>query len=376
MILLIACASCALPHAGAQRPRVVPPPGDAPAQPPVPPAPVVIPKAPATPPEEPVDIKPLIAVVEAQNLAIRKRITHRFRDGRWTPHLMAAGAKGMDLLATADHETGSYTRNPDLWTQDLTAQLTGLVIHNSHSVQSYGGVLITPRHLLFCAHAHPHAEGTWPPNPKQPSAVHRFLTNDGRLVEATQLHQAKSHGGGVVEGLESVDLCVALLDRDLEAEGLHVVPVFPAVSNAGHTALMSWARENREPFPFIGASQGVGRRTNSQPPEPIADYPREHGKMIYIKDQLDPSNTRADPGPFAKWNFRVWDGDSGTPSFLLLNERLHLWMILTSAPGGGPRVGSHIDHVNTLIGLADAKAVEAGRLDAPTGHSLRVGSLD
>lgn len=64
--------------AGAQCPRVVPPPGDTPAQPPVPPAPVMIPKAPATPPEEPVDIKPLIAAVEAQNLAIRKRITHRF----------------------------------------------------------------------------------------------------------------------------------------------------------------------------------------------------------------------------------------------------------------------------------------------------------
>jgi hypothetical protein len=192
------------------------------------------------------------------------------------------------------------------------------------------------------------------------------------LVKSTQLHQAKSFHNTEVEGLGKVDLCVALLDRDLEAEGLHVVPIFPPVSPEALRAAMEWAKEADEPFAFIGASQGTGRATQSQPPEPIGEYPREHSRMIYIKDRTDMNNTRPDPSPFANWNYRVWDGDSGTPAFLLLHGKPHLWMILTVAPGSGPIVGTHIDHINTLIEVADQNAMEIGRLTEPTGHRLRV----
>ena len=281
----------------------------------------------------------------------------------------------MNLLSQFDHAQKIYRRNPDLWAQDLVEHLTGVVIYNTFTVESYGGVLITPRHLLFCAHAHPHAQGTWPVNRERAGAVHRFLTSDGRLIESTQLHQAKSFGRARLPDMESVDLCVALLDRDLEAEGLHVIPVFPTVSSAARQAAMDWARDAGEPFAFFGVSQGVGRSTRSQPPEPIGDYPREHARMVYIKDRAATHSATGSRGPFADWGYRVWDGDSGTPTFLLHRGTPHLWMILTTAPGNGPVVGDHIDHLNALIELADANAIEAGRLEEPTNLRLRPASL-
>jgi hypothetical protein len=262
-----------------------------------------------------------------------------------------------------------------LWAQDLIRHLTGVVIYNDMTMESYGGVLITPRHLLFCAHAHPHAHLTWGPNPERPGAVHRFLTTSGKLVESLQLHQAKSVGTSLLPGLTSVDLCVALLDRDLEKEGLKVVPVFPAVSEADVSAAMKWAQREKQPFAFIGMGQGTSRPTQSEPPEPISGYPRKHQRMCYIKDLTDMTNSNKPAGPFAPWNYCVWDGDSGTPTFLLLNGEPHLWTILTTAPGNGPRPGAHIDHINALIAAADENAILLGRLEKPTGLEIRVGQF-
>ena len=366
--------------AGAQRPRVVPPNAESsPLNPPVPvpvPAPVPPPRAVPAREQEPAKDGPaFIAVIKAQNEAILKRLGNRLVNGRLKKEAMPSGAAGMNLFSATNHEEKTYIRNPDLWAQDLVRHLTGVVIYNDFTQESYGGVLITPRHLLFCAHAHPHAHQTWGPNPNRPGAVHRFLTSDGRVVESVQLHQAKSYGVHLLPGLESLDLCVALLDRDMEAEGLKVVPIFPPVSRGAVAAAAEWARTEKQPVAFIGISQGTTRPTQKEPPEPAGDYPRKHERMIYIKDLNDPGPAGGSRGPFAPWNYHVWDGDSGTPAFLLLNGVPHLWMILTMAPGNGPRPGSHIGHIEGLIAAADANAILLERLERPTGLKPRIGNL-
>lgn len=367
----------------AQRPRVVPvPPQSSPQHPTSPPAvpspnqaPPVVSFAEPAEVDETIATPALIAAVKAQNEAIRHRLKHRLVNSAWKPGLAKSGAAGMNLFSVADHQSKSYVRNPDLWAADLVKYLTGVVIYNDFTQESYGGVLITPRHLLFCAHAHPHAHQTWGPDPSRPGATHRFLTKDGRLVESLQLHQAKSSYPNPMPGLGSLDLCVAVLDRDMEAEGLAVVPIFPPVGDASVAAATEWARTSGQPFAFIGIGQGTSRPTNTEPPEPIADYPRRHQRMCYIKDRFDPVNANARPSPFAAWNYAVWDGDSGTPAFLLLDGVPHLWMILTTAPGNGPRPGSFVGHVNALIAAADESAIELGRIEKPTGLRVRVGSF-
>jgi hypothetical protein len=361
-------------QANAQRPRprvVVPPNPDksAPGLPP-PPAPKAIPVPEIKVSET--DGLALIAALKGQNKAIRLRLGNRLVKGKWRKEAMPFGAAGMNLFASYNHERKIYTRNPDLWAQDLVRHLTGVAIYNDFSQESYGGVLITPRHLLFCAHAHPHAHQTWGPDPNRPGAVHRFLTTGGKVVESKQLHQAQSYGPSLLPGLASADLCVALLDRNLETEGLKVVPVFPPVSDADVSAAEKWARTENQPFAFIGISQGTSRPTHAEPPVPITDYPRKHQRMCYIKNLHDSGKS----GHFAPWDYRVWDGDSGTPTFIILKGEPHLWTILTSAPGNGPRVGSYIDHINALISAADENAVLLERLDRPTGLKVRIGKLE
>lgn len=254
------------------RPRVVP--NNPPTQEPPPDKPPAAEK-----PQDETQGQALIAVLKAQNEALTRRLTHRLVNGVLKKEAMPTGAAGMNLYASFDHEAKTYTRNPDLWAQNLVSHLTGVALYNDFAQESYGGVLITPRHLLFCAHAHPHAHQELGPNSNRPSPVHRFLTTDGRLVESTQLHQAQSFGTSLLADLKSVDLCVAVLDRDLEAEGLKVLPVFPNVSDGDVSAAMKWANREDQPFAFIGISQGTTRPTNSEPPEPIANYPRKHQRM-------------------------------------------------------------------------------------------------
>ena len=365
----------------AQRPRVVPPGANRSDStqllPATPPAPKAGPagRAELAKGEQAKGGPALIAALRIHHEAILQRLRHRLVNGKWIKHSMASGAAGMNLFSLCDHDRKSYARNPDLWAQDLVRHLTGVSIYNDFTQESYGGVLITPRHLLFCAHAHPHAHQTWGPNPNRPGATHRFLTSDGRVVESLQLHQAKSLGGSLLPGLESVDLCVALMDRDLEAEGLAVVPIFPPVSDAAVTAALEWSRKEKQPFAFMGISQGTSRPTQIEPPEPVADYPRKHGRMCYLLDRNNLTTPQGTTGPFAPWSYRVWDGDSGSPAFLIFEGVPHLWMILTTAPGNGPRPGSHIAHIEALIAAADENAIQLGRLEQRTGLKPRVGKL-
>ena len=299
MAFLVSPASARTP-----RPRVVPknPPTQEPAPAPVP-TPTPAPTPAPTPDKPPAAEKPqdetqgqaLIAVLKAQNDALTRRLTHRLVNGVMKKEGMPNGAAGMNLYASFDHEAKTYTRNPDLWAQNLVSHLTGVALYNDFAQESYGGVLITPRHLLFCAHAHPHAHQTWGPNPNRPSPVHRFLTTAGRLVESTQLHQAQSFGTSLLPDLESVDLCVAVLDRDLEAEGLKVLPVFPNVSDGDVSAAMKWANQENQPFAFIGVSQGTTRPTNSEPPEPIAKNPGNTSACVISRT----TGTPRTPGPSA-----------------------------------------------------------------------------
>lgn len=363
--------------AQAQRPRVLPPPSSKPVTPGV--------KLPQSakqtivvspqPVASTTDGLALISIFKAQNDAIRSRLSNRIVNGKLKKATIPTGAAGMDLFTTADHEKKKYVRNPNLWAQDLMGKLSGISIYNSFTQESYGGILITPRHLLFCAHAHPYAAQTWGPNLERPGAVHRFLTSSGKLVESLQLHQADRIDAALFPGLGSVDLCVALLDRNMEAEGLKVIPIFPPVSEPDVFATMKWAQKEDQPFAFIGISQGTSRPTAAEPPEPITNYPRKHQRMCYLKDLRDPVKSSSKLGPFAPWNYTIWDGDSGSPTFLLLKGEPQLWMILTAAPGNGPRVGSYIDHVNALISTADENAISLKRLDKPTCLKVRVGKL-
>lgn len=276
------------------------------------------------------------------------------------------GAADMDIFSSVDHTVttaapmGTYTRNANLWAAPLVPQLTGAVAWRASLwVESHGGILITPRHVLYCEHSHPYANGTfiYP----IPDMKLRFVLEDNSVVEATQLCQSDqknpanpgwissvSLGGGV-------DLCVAVLDKDVETLGAHVVRIPRIRTPEEYSALLEFSS------PFFAISQGYGRSTTDIPPTPISDYPQYHKSMANIR--TDGWGRAA--APYDNFDYAVWKGDSGTPQFLLHRGEVYLQEIIS-----GASTSLNIDKINHLIGAADAGAVAMGRLETVTGLTV------
>ena len=287
-----------------------------------------------------------------------------------------AGEDHMEVFSAVNHNTLSYTRNVNSWAASLIPQLSGVVAHKSSgTLESYGGVLITPRHVLYCRHAHPHAAGTWIYNIG--TAYIRFVLENNTVIDAVQLAQSmqppvsSSTPGfinltgqvsryGTVCG-SSIDFCVAVLDRDMEALGAHVIPIVEA-----RTALES-ALIREASLPLFAASQGAGRTTNTVPPAPISAYPQYNKAMHYVRPGLS--------APFADVDYQVWDGDSGTPSFLLHRGVVYLEGIIVSGGWGRWNPTEWLPQLQMLLDSADAGAIALGRLNSPTGYTLTTTSL-
>jgi hypothetical protein len=163
---------------------------------------------------------------------------------------------------------------------------------------------------------------------------------------------------------------VATLDRDVEALGVSVMPISPLTYREMNTLTDAISGDH---LPVFSISQGYNAG-NEPWFRPASDYPfPNHDVLCYIKDYKDlftfsggvlPMTT-----PYRPFNFAVYDGDSGSPAFILLNGQVYLYTILTVI-WAGPYIGRYIDEINTAIAQSDANAIEIGRLDAPTGYTV------
>lgn len=331
---------------------------------PVPPPPPpyeepVDPTPPPPPPEPPVYpeiINSLIANTEAALTSLL--------DG------VPGGAQSMDLWASRDPITKTYVRNPNMWASSLVSQLTGCVAYKSpRAQQSYGGILISPRHVLYCDHAHPHAAHTWPVNyaESRPTTL-QFVLADNTVVEGIQLAQtqrrtSRSQPGAYIpadwpEGATSApDLCVAVLDRDMQALGCHVMPIPDLPLDD-----LGWIQTLN--IPTYNVTQGYERLTNTIPPTPASAYPQQNNAMLAI-GRGSRSGTA-----YEHVDYTVWDGDSGTPAMLLYNGVMYLERIILTSTGGGVQPARVLDHLNSMITVADADAIARGVLAAATGITI------
>jgi hypothetical protein len=279
---------------------------------------------------------------------------------------LPGGLVNMAVFSAFDHAAQAYTRNLELWAAPLVAQLAACVAWKSMTRESYGGVLISPRHVLYCHHAHPHAESTWI-FPKGPETI-RFVLPDNSVVNAIQICQTsyREDRPGYLDPLGYVpnrlDLVVATLDRDMTDYGIHPIPI-PLMRSPEE-----WTAFAANGVPRLAVSQGVGRPTSVIPPEPISDYPQYHPAMVYIRTPS--TNSLGADAPYDLLDYRVWDGDSGTPAFLLHRGQLYLEGILVSTPWGRVPAPIHAARINEMIIASDNGAVTLGRLSAPTGLAI------
>lgn len=271
---------------------------------------------------------------------------------------LPGGAVNMELWTTFDPVNKVYVRNTSMWAHTLRSQLAACVAYKDTSLarQSYGGVLISPRHVLYCEHAHPFAEGTWI-NPIGPTELHWVLA-DNTSVTAIQIAQS-SHNpslpgyySGYMPGV-SQDACVAVLDRDVEALGVPVMPIVGMPTAQDYTDLLYNAV-----IPRITVTQGYERITSKIPPTPISDYPQYNNAMVAVATSPSPE--------YQLFDYAVWDGDSGTPSLILHDGTLYLSRLVS----GIPSPGLHISELNAKLLAAENDAVARGKMGGLTGITL------
>lgn len=282
------------------------------------------------------------------------------------------GAVNMELWSARNSKgtPPTYTRNPNLWCAPLASQLSAAVAYKSNGpAQSYGGILISPRHVLYCDHSKPYAANTWQTNygDSRPCTL-QFVLGNGTVVQAVQLAQTtrrtnRDQPGAYIPAdwpsgsTSAPDLCVAVLDRDVQTLGVHVMPI-PLLAQQELDYISSLN------IPTLQVTQGWERITNSLPDTPISNYPLYYNAMVAV-GRGDRSGT-----PYSTIDFNEGDGDSGTPAMILLDGTLYLERILIGGGGVGVQASNNLDHINAMIAVAENDAIARGKLAARTGITV------
>lgn len=265
----------------------------------------------------------------------------------------------MGVFSVKNHTTSTYVRNPNNWAAAYMDQLAaGVIWKGLGAIESYGGILISPRHVLYCQHAHPWAANTWPVNMSRDTPLElRWVLPDNTMVSAIQIAQSDTNSSRPGFNGPTLDLCVALLDRDVEALGVPIMPILGITPDQ----FVANGLPDGTPLP-ITLTQGTGRSTNTIPPVPDNDYPQYNNAMVAYTTwpgSLPPSNAETS---LAKIHYRAYDGDSGTPVLHLIDDTFYLRRILS-----GGDVTTKLPEINLLLEGAENYAMHLGRLATPTG---------
>ena len=243
-------------------------------------------------------------------------------------------ASNGSLFSVQDHATATYTRNPALWCADV--DLTCISPWNSDSQNRKAGTLITPRHILNAAH-YEFPVGT---------AV-RFVAADNTVL-TRQVIGRRRHPRFVPNW---PDLTVYTLDSDLPAS-IKPCKVMPA----------NWKNY-------------LVQNTYNRPPALGLDQEKKALIIDMISGGPSASSTVVDWLTFATptssnrliFNENKISGDSGSPSFLIVNGELVLLTVWNSGGAGtGTPVAGFISDLNQMIADCDDSAGVTGAVSDPT----------
>ena len=228
------------------------------------------------------------------------------------------------VFTTQDHSTPSYTRNSNLWcNQGTPIDLTCISPWNSRDANKRAGTLITSRHVLNAAHY-----------PLYNGDTIRFIASDNtihtRTITGSVNHPSYSP--------HYPDLRLYTLDSDLPAA---ISPCKMMPSNNGSYLVNNTDNRpaalllDQEEKVLIGDWKGGGGYY----------YPVDTDRLIFSEV--------------------IISGDSGNPSFLIVNDELVLVTCWTGGgAGSGTPVADFIDDINTMIITSDAQSA------ANTGYTV------
>lgn len=267
-----------------------------------------------------------------------------------------------DLFIIRNPATNTFIRNPNVWCAYLVDQLTGLVTYkNRNSIYSYGGTLITPRHVLWTGHAIPRPDTLF------------FVTTNSVTITANQIGLAESKlfidNGGDPEMMSLLsaippslytpinprDMAITVLDRDVSLSGINPLPL-ASITYEEYDIL------RKTNMPFLRSTQAPGRLVNPDTAAPNTNLPSAGHLQIAlmssgaVSDVALRSDVYNSKDPFRHFDtfalgLKVWDGDSGNIVMMCHNDKLYVYDILS-----GATVSALSGAVNFLTRKADQAA--------------------
>lgn len=211
------------------------------------------------------------------------------------------------VFSSQNHTAATYTRSTTCWAK--TINLSGVSPWNSNAGVFWAGTLISPRHVIFAAHAAP-------PN----GSTIRFVAMDGTVVNRT-LSATVNVGG---------DILVGVLSSDVPGS-ISFAKLLPASASplliAGTPLLAFDQEENALVTEFYGVTDNYGLDTGG----------------AWINEV--PSNP-----PRSSFYEAIVSGDSGNPAFIIVHGAPVLVTAWTyGGPGAGPAYHLHLAAINAAM---------------------------
>ncbi len=237
-----------------------------------------------------------------------------------------------------------FESNPDCWMNSIQNK-SCISPWNSYESNRRAGTLITPRHVIFCAHF----DFFVPTNYKI-----YFVTDAGEIIERTVL-RTKRHPSYGLPFAHDNDIVIWVLDQDLPST-IKCVKFFP---NNWNEYMMSNVRT-----PSLRLNQDEEALVGDLNPATLAQARAYHVKPTE-PDRLNFYYSLANPAQSQIYN-GLFGGDSGNGGFAVINSQLILTNVWTyGGPGSGTSVTNQKSTINSIIAALDT---EVGVI---TGHSIQ-----
>lgn len=250
------------------------------------------------------------------NLSTASSITKVYRSGNYVARhatdavLNRVAGKNLSTHGKIFTDTTWLTRNTNVWCNDI--DLTAISPWNSNATNRKAGVAVTPRHIIWAAH-YSIPNGT----------TVRFITTDNQVVERTIISQKRHPDYAPYYP----DLVIGTLSSDLPGT-ITPVKVLPANFSSNYATV-------------YGDMVGI----------PALCLDQEEKALVTPLRQM--TDTMATFGP-DEYNTGFYEskisGDSGNPSFLIIDNELVLITVWTyGGTGSGTNISKHITKINQMI---------------------------
>ncbi|OWF38018.1 uncharacterized protein LOC110466866 [Mizuhopecten yessoensis] len=221
------------------------------------------------------------------------------------------------IFSKQDHTHKVYQRNPHCWAHDL--DLTPISPWNSYGKTRKAGTLLSPRHAVWARHYSIRVNSTLRFVDRHNNVVDRRVIKTRALYTNASAHQSFLFGH---------DMVIGLLDSDVPS-----TISFAKVLPRNFTVLMP-SRE-RVRLPVFS--------TDFEEKALVADFSNMRGTMASLIEPITTSTRH-------KYYERKISGDSGNPSFFIIDDQLVFLFVFTfGGSGSGTSVQHNFNEINSIM---------------------------